>query len=132
MVALEERSDKTHNHEFAFVGEAWKTLPETVADEFPTPEHLRKRALIATGFYHETIIDVGTLAGALRVASYVRSSDDFAHVVTRGGVVVVRKAKSQSRKAMGKADFQTSKTAILEWISNLLNVEAKTLEEQAA
>jgi hypothetical protein len=35
-------------------------LPERMAVDFPTPTHLRKRALIETGFYSETVLDVGT------------------------------------------------------------------------
>lgn len=130
MVEVEERSEASHRHEFAWLREAWLSLPEDLAEQFATADHLRKRALIATGFYHETVIDCGTTAAALRVASYARGEDEFAHVVTRGPLVVVRKAKSQKRRIMGAADFQASKTAILEWVANLLNVEPATLERQ--
>ena len=129
---VEDRSDATHKHEFAWIRSAWATLPESIADDYPTAEHLRKAALIATGFFDETRIDVGTLAGALRVAAYAKAEDGFALVVTRGPLVVIRKAKSQSRRAMPGGEFQASKTAILDWISDLLGVEPTTLERQAA
>jgi hypothetical protein len=129
---IEDRSDATHKHEFAWIRSAWLSLPEEIADDYATPEHLRKRALIATGFFDETRIDVGTTAGALKVAAYARGEDGFAHVVTRGPLVVIRKARSQSRREMDKAEFQASKTSILEWISDLLGVEPTTLERQAA
>jgi len=131
MVEVEERSEASHRQEFAWLKDAWLSLPERLADQFATAEHLRKRALIETGFYHETVIDCGTTASALRVASYARGEDDFAHVVTRGPLVVVRKAKSQSRRAMAKDEFQASKTAILEWVASLLDVAPTTLAKQS-
>lgn len=131
LAPVEDRSDATHKHEFAFVREAWNTLPERYADQFATPEHLRKAALIATGFYHEAIVDAGTNAAALRVAAFMRAKDEFARVVVRGPLVVERTAKSQSYRAMGKADFQASKTAILEWIAGLLDVSPDALRAAA-
>lgn len=127
-----ERSEKTHNHEFAVVNEAWKTLPESLQADFPTSDSLRKRALIECGYYTEERIDAGTQAAALRVAAYVRAKDQFAWVVTRGGVVVVRNAVSQSRQAMGAAAFQESKTRILEWIADLIGVELEQLSRARA
>jgi hypothetical protein len=127
-----ERSEKTHNHEFAVVTEAWKTLPESLQADFPTSESLRKRALIECGYYTEELIDAGTQAAALRVAAYVRAKDQFAWVVTRGGVVVVRNAISQSRQAMGAAAFQESKSKILDWIADLIGVEVEQLSRAHA
>lgn len=127
---VEHRSDASHRHEFAWLREAWNSLPEHLADEFPTTEHLRKWALIQAGFFHETMIDAGSSAAALRVASYARSKDEFAHVVVRGHFVVERTAKSQSMRAMGKADFQASKTAIMEIVAGLIGVDPATLQRQ--
>jgi hypothetical protein len=126
-----ERTEKTHNHEFAWLKEAWKNLPDHLAEQFPTPDHLRKRALIDAGFYTETIIDVGSNAAALRVRAYAQAEDQFAAVVVRGPFVVVRKAKSQSRRAMGAVDFQRSKTAVLEIVSALIGVTPETLARAA-
>lgn len=130
LAEVEHRSHETHAHQFAWLREAWNSLPEHLADEFPTTEHLRKWALIQAGFFHETMIDAGSNAAALRVASYARSKDEFAHVVVRGHFVVERTAKSQSMRAMGKADFQASKTAILEIVAGLIGVEPATLQRQ--
>lgn len=123
------RSEVSHNHEFAFVATAWKNLPEGLADQYPTAEHLRKRALIEAGYYDEQIMDVGTNAAALRVAVGVRSfpGEDFSLVIVRGPLVVIRRPKSQSRRAMGVKDFQASKDAILGVISELIGVEPDVL-----
>ncbi len=46
----EQRSTAAHAAYFASVGEAWKNLPEADQDRYPTPDHLRKWALVATGW----------------------------------------------------------------------------------
>ena len=128
---IEERSEKAHRHEFAWLREAWLSLPESLADQYPTTEHLRKRALIDAGFYNEQIIDCGSQAAALRVASFARGEDDFALVITRGPLVVVRKAKSQSRRAMRPDEFQRSKTALMETVAAMIGVKTDVLEREA-
>jgi hypothetical protein len=131
---VSERSWISHRHEFAFVKEAWMSLPEALADTFPTPEHLRKAALIATGWRRETLIDAGSAAAALRVAAYVRNRDQFAYVLTRGRMVIVREPRSQRMHGadrMDRREFQESKEAILGWISELLGVAAERLRGAA-
>ncbi|BEV47326.1 hypothetical protein [Afipia carboxidovorans] len=120
IVQYEDRSAATHNHQFAWLYDAWMNLPEDIADQYPTPEHLRKRALIDAGFYDETIIDAGTNAAAIRVAAAVQAIDTFALVFVRKCFVIRRTAKSQSRRAMKKDEFQASKTAIMEVIDELV------------
>lgn len=132
LVTHEDRSTATHNHEFAWLKEAWLNLPENLADEFPTPEHLRKRALIDGGFYDQTVIDAGSNAAALRVASAFRAREEFSLVIVRGPAVVIRTAKSQSRRSMNKQEFQASKTAILEVVSSMIGVKPEELAGQAA
>lgn len=123
----EERTTAAHNHEFAWLKDAWLNLPEEFSDQFPTPEHLRKRALIDAGFYDETIVDAGTVAAAIRVAAAFRAREEFSLVIVRGPIVVIRTAKSQSRRKMKKKEFQESKTAILEIVSGMIGVPPETL-----
>jgi len=42
LAPVSNRSDATHKHEFAWLREAWMSLPEHLAERFPTAEHLRK------------------------------------------------------------------------------------------
>jgi hypothetical protein len=131
---VSERSWISHAHEFAFVAEAWNNLSEELMDKFPTPEHLRKAALIATGWYREMIIEAGNKEAALRVAAYVKGKDEFSHVVTRGPTVIVKTARSQRTRGhdrMDKDEFQNSKTSILQWIASLIGVDPETLEKAA-
>lgn len=131
LVPLEDRSQASHAHEFAWLKEAWLQLPESLTDLYPTPEHLRKRALIEAGFYDETIIDAGTNAAALRVASAIRAREEFSLVIVRGPAVVIRTAKSQSRRAMQKNEFQASKTAIMEVIGAMIGAPIDQISRHA-
>ena len=124
------RSEASHRQEFAWLREAWLSLPDALADRFPTPTHLRKAALIEGGFFDETLIDAGTNAAALRVAAHLRHKDEFAHVVVRGAFVVERTAKSQKKREMGGETFEASKRAILEIIGAMIGVPADTLARQ--
>lgn len=131
LVVEEERSAATHSHQFAWLHEAWKQLPEDVADLYPTATHLRKRALIEAGFYNETVVDAGSNAAALRVASTLKARDEFALVTVRGPLVVIRDAKSQSRRAMKRAEFQDSKQKIMEIVAGMIGVAPEELAKNA-
>jgi hypothetical protein len=131
---VSERSWISHQHQFAWINQAWENLPEALADTFPTPEHLRKAALIATGWHRETVIDLGSKAAALRFSAYARGDDAFAQVIIRGSVATVRKARSQRMHGldrMSKAEFQKSKDDILGWISTLVGVDPIELKGAA-
>jgi hypothetical protein len=129
LVAHEERSSASHRHFFAAVNEAWKSLPEHLAAEFPTSEHLRKVALIKAGFRDERSIVCASAAEARRVAAFVKPMDDFALVSVAGAAVVVLTAKSQSVKAMGARVFQESKEAVLTVLAEMIDVTPAALEQ---
>lgn len=127
-----ERSGNSHRHFFAAVHEAWTNLPEDQAERFPTSEHMRKTALIRTGFRNERSLVASSNAEALRIASFLRPIDEYAIVIVKGCVVIEYTAKSQSMKAMGKADFQASKQAVLDWCADLVGITAEELNANAA
>lgn len=132
MEVVEARSVVSHNHQFAWVHDAWLNLPEDIADLYPSSEHLRKRALIEAGYCDETTVDAGNNAAAIRVAATIRALDDFAYVVVRGSIVIIRRAKSQSIRAMGNKDFQASKRAILDIIAGMIGVQPEVLQNARA
>lgn len=120
---IEERSMKSHRHYFAQLNQLWMSMPEDIAEQFPTVEHMRKRALIDAGFYNEEIIDCGSNRVAINVAASIRKHDDFALIIVRDQYVVERRAKSQSQKAMGKQAFQDSKDKVIGVLSDLVGVQ---------
>jgi hypothetical protein len=130
-----ERSWVSHAHEFAWIAAAWDNLPEELMEKFPTPTHLRRAALIATGWYRETLIEAGSKEAARRVAAYAKNEDEFSYVIVRGPTVFVRKAKSQRMHGLDRMDkeqFQQSKDAILGWIAQLIGLAPDELMRGAA
>lgn len=131
MVEHEERSSATHRHFFAAINEAWQSLPEHVSDRFPNPESLRKYALIRTGYCDTQSLVASSRAEAVRLAAFIRPSDEFAVVTVEGATVTRYTARSQSMRAMGKADFAASKDKVLDFIAGLIGVEPAALANQA-
>jgi hypothetical protein len=129
VLTVEEiRSEQSHKHMFAAIREAWMSLPESYHERYATPDHLRRWALIKTGFREERSIVCASETEARRVAAFVRPVDDYAVVVVRDNIVVHLTAKSQSSRAMGKDEFQRSKTAVLDCIAQMLDVTRAELE----
>lgn len=131
MVVEQPRSVTSHNHQFAWLHDAWMSLPEDIAHLYPTEDHLRKRALIEAGYFTETAVDAGTRAAALRVAAMVPALDEFAFAKVEGPIVLIRRPKSQSMRAMGAKQFYESKAAILQVIADMLSVSPETLAKNA-
>jgi len=123
-----ERSQISHNHEFAFVAEAWNSLPDHLLEQYPSPEHLRKYALIRKGFATMVQHPCPSKAEAERLQAVLAGHvDKYALVIRRDAVVTVYEAESQSYRSMGKTRFQASKTAIMEFIGDLIGVAPETL-----
>lgn len=125
MEVQEERSLASHNHYFAALAERWQSLPEHFGDRFPTPDHLRRYALIRAGYRDERTIATASKAEALRVAAFVRPMDPYAIVTTTEALVTVWTAQSQSMKAMGREAFQKSKDDVLGTIDDMLGIKAE-------
>lgn len=126
LVEHQERSSATHSHYFAALKEAFDNLPEDISGEFPTFEKFRATGLIAAGFHNERRIICASADEARRVAAFIEPMDPLAIVAVAGPAVVVRTAKSQSYRAMDKAEFRASKEAVLAWAWGLVRVDAET------
>jgi len=131
LVPHNDRSQNTHNHYFAALAEAWSNLPEDLALDYPTPGHLRKRALIRAGYADERSICCASKAEALRVAAFIRPMDDYAVVTVSEAVVSVFTAKSQSKRAMGAKAFQESKEKVLDTVAAMIGVSRDQLASNA-
>lgn len=131
LVEQHERSQASHNHFFAALNDAWLNLPEGEAERFPTAEHLRKWALVRAGWRNEITIACASKAEAARKISDLKSLDDYAVVIARENLLIVYTAKSQSVKAMGKADFQKSKDDVLGVVADLIGVAPEQLGKAA-
>ena len=125
------RSRTSHDHYFAIIAEAWGSLSDEAAQRFPTPEHLRKYALIKAGYADSQTFAASSRAEALKIAAFIAPIDDFAIVTTDAASVTRWTAKSQSMKAMGGKVFQESKSAVLEVIAGLLETSVEVLRSAA-
>ncbi|NEU15067.1 hypothetical protein G3T14_23820 [Methylobacterium sp. BTF04] len=131
LVEHQDRSSNSHRHFFAEVKEAWKNLPEHLSEAYPTPDALRKFALIKAGFCDAHPFVCASRAEALRFAAYLKPVDTYAVVTVKEAVVTRYTAQSQSLKAMGKDDFQRSKSAVLEIVAEMVGVSSAELAENA-
>lgn len=125
----EERSTASHNHYFACVQEAWSNLPEQ-DERFPTPDALRKWALIKNGYCTKSEAVLDTPEQAATVAAFTGNAEGVI-IVVRENVVTKYTAMSQSTAAMGKSEFQKSKDLVLDTIAELIAVKRRRLEDNA-
>jgi hypothetical protein len=122
MIVEEERSGASHRQYMAAVHAAWMQLPEPWDIAFPTEDHLRKYALIRTGF-----CTITKVVGTKRVPV-----DGYAIVCEEDGVTTIYQAKSQSYQTMGAEEFQKSKTAVLDYLADMVGVTAEQLMKERA
>jgi hypothetical protein len=123
----EERSLASHGHYFAILGKAWQSLPEDMATDFPSAEHLRKWALIKSGFCTEVQTVCESREEARRLAHYAKQVDEFCLTRIDGPVVTTYHALTQSMEKMNKADFQASKDAVFDVVSKILGCSVTEL-----
>lgn len=131
LAPVESRSTASHNHYFACIKDGWDNLPDSELDRFPSPEHLRKFALVKSGYANQSQIIASSRAEAVRLAAFIRPIDTYAIVTVTGCVVTSYTAQSQSIKAMGRAVFQESKHKVLNFIAALIGASADDLGKAA-
>lgn len=125
------RSMKSHRHMFPWLNDAWLSLPEEYRDApwAASPEHLRKHALIKTGFHNAQLIPVDSEAEAMRWSAILSKLDPYALLIPKPGLVLHYTAMSQSVKAMGKERFAASKQAVLGHVADLLGIYPEELAQ---
>lgn len=124
----EERSGVSHRHLFASVATAWQNLPDDVGIPFASPDALRKYALIKAGFCDCNTLVCSSNKEAQKVAAFIRPIDGFSIVAVNGSSISHYTAKSQSMKAMGKAEFQRSKDEVLRILAEMLGTTVPALQ----
>lgn len=128
LALLEARSRASHSHYFASIHEGWLNLPEKIAHDFPSAEHLRKWCLIQAGYCTERNLVCDSAEHADALATLAGQADDFALVAVKGNVVKIFRAASQDAGSMGREEFQKSKTEVLDLISGLLQIKPSELQ----
>jgi hypothetical protein len=138
IVSIERgRSMASHRHQFAWLNDAWLSLPEEHRNQpwAETAETMRRHALIATGFHQTYTLDCGSNATAQRIKGALVAAEVRGHGYAigqvRGPVVTVWTPESQSLRAMGGERFKASKDAVMDWIADKLGVAPDELQRAA-
>lgn len=131
LVEEQERSAASHRHYFAQIRTVWENLPDELRQKHPTEDHLRKFALIMTGYSTSMDFPCASRAEALRWAPRIESQNEYAVVTVTDAIVTVTTAKTQNTRAMNKQEFQASKDAVLAYVSALIGTTPDALARNA-
>ncbi len=136
MEVIAARSWKSHKHYFAELHEGWANLPEKYDLEWwaQSAGHLRAYALIRTGWAHNEVTLCDSEKEAIRWATRVRPQHKYGIVIPKAKTVVEYWPVTQAvtgKHGMGFKDFQKSKDAVLNFISDLTGVTREQLSRAA-
>lgn len=129
----EPASHKERGFYFASIREAHDNIDGETLARYPTPEHLRKWALIKAGWRKENHTVCDTADDALKLAAFLRRLDDQAVVVVRENVVQIFVARSQrignpEDGFMTQDEWKKSKQDVLDILSQQIGVTRRELE----
>ena len=133
---VEARNMAQHRGYFARIREAWLSLPEKLAEEYPSPEALRHRALIKSGYATLTELVAANSVQAARTAAAFTEDDPYALVEISDRAVRIWRAESQKVRrgnngGMEPERFKASIDAVENWISDLIGVRTEELRRVA-
>jgi hypothetical protein len=123
MEEIHARSSATHAHYFALLNDIWQSLPEHLSEQYPSAEHLRKYALIKTGYHTMQQHVCKSEAEAKRLAAVIRPYDSYQVVLVKDSIVTVYHAISQDYRSMDRKTFAESKERVLDWCASLIDIE---------
>lgn len=120
-----DHSDAARRRFFAIIREVWQTLPDHLAQQHVSAEHLRKAALIHAGWCDSKTIAAGSKTAALEVAALSKHLDRYAIANVSGSVVTVFTARSISKRACPKAQFMPLSEKVYTWLSQLVGSDVE-------
>jgi hypothetical protein len=127
------QSEKERRFFHAQLTEIWRSLPEEIAERWPTVESFRKAGLIACGYCHKTEAVCATNQQATALAASYARLDDYVVVEIRDRVISIWTAKSQKRSAMtDPEERKAANRAVLEWAAAQVGVTREQAERSAA
>ena len=131
MAGLEDRDLRSHRHYFVSVREVWLNLPMAVAKRWPTPDHLRKWALIEEGYCSHAEIACKDGQAARVAAREFRVADQYSVIKVDADVGRIWRAEPQDSRSIGKPRLQKSKWDVINRLATLVGVSAKDIMENA-
>lgn len=121
------RTLEHHRFFFAAVAKGWKNLPDPWPMMLPTPEHLRKYALIKAGYCETQTFVCKSKTECQRMAEVVKWTDTYALCEITGNVLTIHRAKSQRWSAMPARQFLEVTTKVYQVIGDIIGVDPSTL-----
>lgn len=125
------RSDISHRHYFACLKQAWLNLPEEWAQEFPSPEYLRKWCLIREGYATHRQFACATPDDVRNAIDMIRDIDPYASIRVRDRVIDAWFAASQDHASMNHEKFQESKDRVFGRVAGMLGITVAELAKNA-
>lgn len=142
--AHEPASHADRGHYFASIREAWQNLDAAATARYPTPEALRKWALISAKWRHENAVFGPSEAWAVATVAFNKRHDDLCVTVVHkpereGDLWSVRIYVARSQKIgrpedglMTKEEWRQSRDDVLAILSGKIGVTKKQLEREGA
>lgn len=127
----EERSMRSHSFYFARLAELFGNLPHELATRFPDVEDLRAWALIMTSWSETKVQSFSSPAEAVHSAAILAKYIPRAVIVVKDRDVLIATARSQSKMAMNKSDFEKSKADVLAYVENMIGIGPGETQQSA-
>ncbi len=124
-------SEKSRRFFHAQLADLWRSLPEEIAERWPTVESFRKAGLIACGYAHKTEAVCATNQQAQALAASYGRMNDYAVVEIRDRAICIWVAKSQKRGAMSPDEHKAANRAVLEWAAAQIGVAPDVAERES-
>lgn len=131
-----ERSKSSHDALMAEIRDYWENLPEYLHMEFPSDEHLRKRALIVAGYCDMKDLVLESEASAERAAALIGSLEGSQYALVQAVGCVVRVYTARSMKmlknggGMDRRTFQEAKDRVLHLCANAIGLTSEELKRR--
>lgn len=125
-------SEKARRFFHAQLHDMWASLPDEIAERYPSVESFRKAGLIAEGFCHKTEAVCATNQQAQALAASYARLDDYVVVEIRDRAICVWTARSQKKNAMEPDERKKANRAVLEWAAALIGVRPEAEAGRAA
>ena len=122
-----ERSQKYHAKYFATIADAWEHLPEPWSILLPSPENLRKYALIKAGHCDATTFVLKNRPEALAALAAFRLFDGYCLATATKNVVTVWRARSQRKAVQDARQFYETTQKVFTIIGEIIGVDPLTL-----
>lgn len=122
-----------HQAFMALINDAFETMPDNLREEYSSPDILRRRLLIASGYATIDSIVCTSNDEAIKTAyKMAKFTNDHTFLSLRGSVVVIARAHSQAMDKMDADTFKASCEACIDQLEKLLGCSKEEIKAHAA